>query len=153
MRTEFNEIYENLFADYQYDFEFGRRNYSRGISRRQYSMQYSEFDFVRIIRRAIDRSDQGLLRADAKYFLLVNFHHLVVLPVLENNLIRRRDLEINLYEFQKSIEADIETIIQTSFVENNAENSTESFISGHQIMITIDSLWTKLSTTALNIWG
>jgi len=153
MRTEFNEIYENLFADYQYDFEFGRRNYSRGFSRRQYAMQYSEFDFVRIIRRAIDRSDQGLLRADAKYFLLVNFHHLVVLPVLENNLIRRRDFEINLYEFQKSIEADIDTIIQASFLENKVENSTESFISGHQIMITIDSLWKKLSTTAFNIWG
>ncbi|WP_431244670.1 hypothetical protein ACQ9BO_10590 [Flavobacterium sp. P21] len=149
MKTEFNEIYENLFADYQYDFEFGRRNYLREINRRQ----YSEFDFIRIIRRAIDRSDKELLRADAKYFLLVNFHHLVVLPVLENNLFRNREYEINLYEFQKSIEADIEIIIQTSFAENKIENTTEGFISGHQIMITIDSLWKKLSTTAFDIWG
>lgn len=146
MRQEFNQIYDNLFADYLYDSDIRRRR----------PLRYNEFDLARIIRRAIDRADsRGLLRPDAKYFLLVNFHHLIVRPMIESNTYRGSvEPERNLISLEQAIESDIQTIVTTSIENRGPElDANENQISGHEIMTTIDRIWKQLKTTAFDIWG
>jgi len=139
MKSEYYEIYEMLYADYVYENEFRRRR----------PFPYNEYYFVRTIRKSIDKADrEGILRPDAKYFLIVNFHHLIVRPLIEQRPHRDFTNEKELIGLEDSIQSDIETII---FETKREEN--EQGISGHQIMKTIDRLWKTLKTTKINLWG
>ena len=139
MRNEYYEVYEMLYADYIYENEYRRRRF----------FPYDESYVIRIIRNSIDSANKdNSLRPDAKYFLIVNFHHLIVRPIFEGRPFRgfrqRKDYD-NLEEYIKS---DIFTIV--SETERNSNNQE---ISGHQIMQTIDRIWRNLQTTKFEIWG
>ena len=140
MDNKYYRIYEELYADYLYDWDYRRRRLP----------YYNEYDFIKTIRRSIDQADkENILRPDAKYFLIVNFHHLIVRPLIEGRPLRRDfpgDKE--LLSLEDSIQTDIETIItESQYLDNHGE------VSGHQIMRTIDKLWRELKTTKLEIWG
>jgi len=134
MKNEFYEVYEELYADYLYDYEYRRRQRPR----------LNEYYLIRLIRRAIDKSDiENKLRPDAKFFLLVNFHQLIVRPFID-----KRPFNDLTNDLEDDIQTDISTIISESI---SLEN--QKIISGHQIMKTIDKLWKNLRTTKLEIWG
>jgi hypothetical protein len=135
MRPEFYAVYDGLYADYAYTERYSRRD-------------FYEFDLIRIIQRIIDsETDHNKIRPDAKFFLLVNFHQLVLKPLFE----ARRYSKDPYFEtgLVQDIEDDINAIISYTFKEF-IENEE---ISGHEIMKTIDALWTQLKTTRIEIWG
>jgi hypothetical protein len=147
MKKEFDDVYHLLFMDYIH--ETGRR--SREIRR------YRESEMLRLIRNQIVQSDSvGTLRSDAKYFLLVNFHCMVLLPLIrefeEFNAIGYKvsEFENSIHEIdiKEAIISDINEIIYQAQKMDNSEK-----VSGHQIMRVIDDLWTKLKTTQIQIWG
>lgn len=138
MRTEFYEIYEMLYSEYVYENDFRRY-------RRRPPYPYDERYIIKKIRVSIDKADnEDSLRPDAKYFLLVNFHHLIVRPIIE-----QRTGNLDFYpDIEYEIDADISTIVsETIKVAERGE------ISGHQIMDTINKLWQNLKTTRLELWG
>lgn len=139
MKKEYSEMYENLYADYIYEIEYRRR--------RPYPND--EYYILKTIRKSIDRADkESRLRPDAKYFLIVNFHHLIIRPLLEQRLNRAYQLDENFPTLEDDILSDISTIVNESMKE-----SEQIEISGHHIMSTIDRIWKNLKTTKLEIWG
>jgi len=138
MKPEFNKIYENLYADYVYDAD----------KRSSIFVRYNEYELLRTIRRSIDNSDkEDKLRPDAKYFLLTNFHNLIVRPLIDDYryVLDNPDLS-NLGEY---IAEDIQTIINTT---TNEISTDSEKISRHQIISTINGLWKTLKTTSFDIW-
>ena len=139
MKKEFYDTYEMLYAEYIYENYFIRRR----------PFPYDEYYIIRRIRKSIDTADkENTLRPDAKYFLIVNFHHLIVRPLFEQRPYREFRLEKEFPEIEDDIQADIATII--SETKKEAEKGE---ISGHQIMRTIDRVWKNLKTTRLELWG
>ena len=135
MKSEFYETYEILYYEYVYEKDFRRR--------RPYP--YDERYIIKRIRMSIDKSDkENTLRPDAKYFLLVNFHHLIIRPLFEQRPYREK--------FYPEIEFDIDTDIATIVSETKKE-AEQGEISGHQVMRTIDRVWKNLKTTRLELWG
>jgi len=144
MKREFSNIYDNLYVDYVFNYNQSRRYY----------YEREEINFIRIIRGSIERSDRKQdLRSDAKYFLLVNFHQLVVLPVVEHNFYPIRDKEINSINLEEAIISDIDLIINESINSKKENDNQEEQVSGHQIMNTINEIWRNLKTTRIDIWG
>lgn len=139
MKKEFYDTYEMLYAEYIYENEFRRRQ----------TLPYEEYYIIRTIRKSIDTADkENTLRPDAKYFLIVNFHHLIVRPLFERRPYREFRLEKKYAEIEDDIQADIAIIV--SETKNEARQGE---ISGHQIMRTIDKVWKNLKTTRLELWG
>jgi len=135
MKNEFYDIYEMLYSEYIYENDFRRR--------RPYP--YDERYIIKRIRVSIDKADkENSLRPDAKYFLMVNFHHLIIRPLFE----QRPSREKFYPEIEDDIEADISIIISEA-----KKESEQGEISGHQLMRTIDKLWKNLKTTRLELWG
>ncbi|RZA01240.1 MAG: hypothetical protein EOP47_11400 [Sphingobacteriaceae bacterium] len=138
MNIEYSRAYENLYADYVYD-----------ERRMIYPYFRYEYDLIRTIMRAIDQNSKGLInfRPDAAYFLLVNFHQMIVRPLLE---VRTYTKFIgNESELNQLINDDIKTIIQTAVNKATPDNE----ITGHAVMEAINNLWRQLRTTKLEIWG
>lgn len=140
MKEQYHEIYESLYKDYVYEQDFIRR-------KRPFHLD--EYYITKTIKKSIERADrENRLRPDAKYFLIVNFHHLIVRPLIEERPYRSKFQEERIFDLEDSIHSDIETIINSSL--KTAENKE---VSGHQIMRTIDKLWKELRTTKLELWG
>ena len=140
MKSKYYEIYEILYNEYVYEQDFIRR-------RRPFHPD--EYYIVKTIKKSIERANkERKLRPDAKYFLIVNFHHLIVRPLIEERPRRFRLQEDKMFDLNDSIQDDIHTIVSQTEMDKN-----ENEISGHQIMRTIDRLWKKLKTTKLEIWG
>ncbi len=147
MKREFEDIYQLLFMDYIH--ETGKRS--------RVTRMYRESELLRLIRNQIVQSDPfGTLRADARYFLLVNFHCMVLLPVLRetgnlnesNFMISEHEYTVYNLDIKEAIIADIIEIINQAKKIDNSEK-----VSGHQIMRIIDSMWSSLKTTQIQIWG
>lgn len=139
MKKEYYDTYEMLYAEYIYEKEFIRR---RPFPNKEYFM-------IKTIRKSIDTADkENTLRPDAKYFLLVNFHHLIVKPLFERIYYREIQFEKEFAQIEDDIQADIVTIIFET-----KKEAEQGEISGHQIMRTIDKVWKNLKTTRLELWG
>lgn len=139
MNKRLYDIYDLLYSDYVYDV----------LSSNNRRMEDNEYYFTRIIRKAIDQADNNdQLRPDAKYFLIVNFHNLIVRPLLSR---RPFDDFRNGFYFS-NLEDDIQTDIE-KIVQNSTSSNKENEISGHQIMKSIDILWKSLRTTSESTWG
>jgi hypothetical protein len=137
MKKEFYKAYEDLYSEYPYEQEF--------IHRRRYPFYANEYYITRQIRISIDKADkENTLRPDAKYYLLVNFHHLVVRPLFEQMYYREKYYK----EIEQHIDADISKIVSET-----KQKTGKDEISGHDIMNTINTLWRQLRTTQFDFWG
>jgi hypothetical protein len=131
--------------DSKYKVAYSRLYY---MYRRYYrSRYYPPFgpDIIKLIKSTIDEYSE-ILREDAKYFLIVNFDHLILRPILISNYPHLTN-EIRIEELMINIQDDIRTIILVSSKESEGE------ISGHSLMRTIDNLWRSLKTTNYRVWG
>jgi hypothetical protein len=96
------------------------------------------------IKLAVDNATVNTnktLRSDAKYFLFINFAHMVETPLAENN-------ETSLYPFNNMNE-DIKTLVQSA----SLQDPDETEISGHQIIQALSQTWPSLKLSSLRIWG
>lgn len=140
MKDEYYKVYKDLYESYVQDTD---------LVRRERIFTPDDYYYVRIIRRSINKADNKyILRSDAKYFLIVNFHHLIVRPLIKRR--PKQDLfnQKGIHDLEDSIQSDINLIVSGAIRERR-----EQEISGHQIMRSIDKLWKKLETTKLEIWG
>jgi hypothetical protein len=142
MKQEFENAYRSLFYEYPY--------YRRiAFPDRPYMLR-SERDLLEILRNSIIRlGEQSVentgLRSDALYFLLINFHHMIIRPLAESdNIYSTRYLQ----EEQENILSDLSTVINLAL-----EQARERPVSGHTILETINSSWKSLKTTRLSLWG
>lgn len=139
MERPFYEVYEMLYAEYVYESEFRNRRF----------FLYSEYSILKEMRRTIDAEDkENSLRPDAKYFLLVNFHHLIIKPLFERRYSTEWKSDVEFGGLREDINEDIVTIIRKTKQRSNIQE-----ISGHQIMKTIDENWQNLKVTNRKIWG
>jgi predicted anti-sigma-YlaC factor YlaD len=81
------------------------------------------------------------LRSDARYLLSVLFLQMVLMPVA---MARRVGME----QVWESIGDDTDTLMETL-----ANQSHRTQISGHMMLNTITSNWSRLRTTNFRIWG
>jgi hypothetical protein len=138
MKPEFYEAYQLLYQ--QFIFEAPSRNER---------ITQDEYYVLRIIRKTINElTTEKPLRPDAKYFLIVNFHFMIIKPLNHQNKRNRVLLEELFPGLEEDIRSDISSIILLA-----EKESIDSEISGHSIMRSIDNLWSKLRTTRLEIWG
>lgn len=156
MNRRFYDIYKGLYADYINEFDSPRRR--RGW--------YNEFEietiFIREIRRSIELAEMDIqrketleeiiLRPDAKFFLLSNFHLMIIRPLLESDsrFWGRMQLEREI-PFSNEIKSDISSIVREAYSQTRKQG--KKTISGHTIMKTIDKMWRQLKTTNFEIWG
>lgn len=83
------------------------------------------------------------LRSDAKYFLLVNFFHMVFRPV-DMNL----PLELEVYQLVEMIRDDINFLIETA-----SKETQNNEITSHTILKVVNDEWAKLKTNSIKVWG
>jgi hypothetical protein len=140
MVSGFYDAYNNLYSNYADE--------SGTLKRTKAS--YNEFYYIRLIQRTIDRENHNNLRPDAKYFLLVNFHQLIIRPLLANDNLFNGLSFYPISNLEDIIEADIKTIIKAS---KSGLNRTQDEISGHRVMTVINEMWQTLNVTKFDIWG
>lgn len=140
MNKRLNDTYDLLYSDFVNERLF--------IVKRSLTEE-KEYYFAKLIRKSIDNADKNnSLRPDAKYFLLVNFLHLIVRPLLKNKPFEDYRNKLQFVSLERDIQDDIKKIILNAF-----ELKNEKEISGHQIMKIVDNLWSSLQTTSQKTWG
>jgi hypothetical protein len=140
MRPEFYDVYRDLNELYRrprFDLRFARR---LGV--------LSNIRDLRIVDKAITETvgDLGLssaLRPDARLFLLVNIHQMLVLPLAYAERLRLARLPVN-----EIVRDDVRTILKAAREESNEEE-----ISGHAVVNAVSRVWRQLRSTELEVWG
>lgn len=139
MKKEFYDTFEKLYAEYIDEIEFRPRQ----------PLPDGESYIIKTIKKSIDTANkENMLRPDAKYFLIVNFHHLIVRPLFKQRPYSEFRPGKELAEIEDDIQADIAIIVSET-----KKATKQGEISGHQIMRTIDKVWKSLKTTRLELWG
>ena len=109
-----------------------------------------------IVRHAIDDADARLfqsrqqrLRADAKYFLLLNFMQMVFAPVR----LLGRDVTA---ELTSSLVADINLVVNEAARRQQilpGLAAEQSDVSGHAVLEAVSNRWRDLNLSSFRIWG
>jgi len=168
MITNYHLVYSKLYKAYISKYEkmaFFALEYSSefGMSLK-YNNVEKEYELLKQIDNAIQNASRGFsdkikdyLRADARYFLLVNYHLLIIRPLLMGRQLKRHlnePQERNLAsqdELREIIDSDINLILSKANDSVKVENKEE--ISGHTIVDTISTNWSNLKSTKFNVWG
>lgn len=138
MNKEYHNTYKSLYA-----------NYVNEINQRKGRYTDEEGRILFKIIESINNADkENQLRPDAKYFLAVNFHHLIIKPLIIKKAVYSYMINWIPPKLIEDINNDIGTIISQS-----RKNNINKEISGHQIMRSIDILWKDLNVTKLGVWG
>lgn len=151
MKKEYYEIYGDIYDSYRSG-DIGMR-FSRELF-----FEYGSTQQLRSIRwttEAIEKSISRLgltdrVRPDAKHFLLVNLHQLVVLPIIHPDA-----PHISHEELRSMLEHDSELILKVASESksNNTKWNDGREISGGSIVRTVSELWGELSLNKFEIWG
>lgn len=144
MQTEYYEIYKDMFEVYGHSVF--------------YSFDY-EVRLVRRIKEQIDRAIAKLdmsqqLRPDAKLLLLVNFHQLVVLPLIHPSI--NRIVYPSSYSPLRDINKVLNFILEDTLAILEAarsKNNNEQEITSGDILKSISALWQKLKINDIKVWG
>jgi hypothetical protein len=138
MKPEYYHIYEDMLYAY-----YGS-SWTRAFPFRLLRLPPTDQSLKSIEKAVKEACDARRveLRPDAKFFLIVNFHQMVVLP-LEHTHDRYAQGEI-----LETIRADIDLIIAVAAEAPKDEGQ----ISGGAILRTTAQLWEKLKINAQNIW-
>jgi hypothetical protein len=149
MKREFYETYKDLYELY--------RRYAYLMPEYVIHLPFpGHFPNLRAIRWVTDAieeaiSDLGLthrLRPDAKHFLLINFHQMVILPLIHPDS-QPEKLGIDLKKLSSGIKDDAYSIL------SHAVKKTESKdeITSGDILKACAEVWGKLHLQAFDIWG
>lgn len=156
MKQKFNKTYDMLYDMYPDGYFLNRffKFDNNFLGLRRMSSELREFYIrqeavVELLRREIEIFEfehRFPFRPDAKYFLITNFNNMIIKPILYQIL--ENDKEINEDTLREYVIADIKTLMNNSF-----EIKKENLISGHDVLKSIDSLWPKLLSTQMELWG
>lgn len=138
MRAEFYDIYEELSSSYcqeVVDWKRPDNTWERGLA-----------DVIRTMIGDVARDVtlEERLRPDAKYFLLINMHQMILLPLLHSQNKRRPAGEALL----GIIRRDLSTILLAAA----AEGGNESKISGGAVLRAVSKLWDTLGVHGKLWW-
>lgn len=159
MREEFKKIYTELYEEYVNQGSYNPREHKltwhTTLLYEEYVKQVlhnsHEYKLMWHTTLAIEKNSSKLdldqsLREDAKLFLLVNFHQMVLKPVLNSNSHNH-----NMEDLMRSLNDDIYLILQTCRENMNTHN--KSYISAHMILSAIDQRWEDIKTLIKDLWG
>lgn len=148
MRREFYEIYKDLYDLYRrasidprfpidYPFPFPFRLF--------------DIRSVRWVTEAVESSVSTLglverVRPDAKHFLLVNFHQMVVLPLAHPEA---EGIGPPPPELEKILAEDTITILS----EASERSRDADEITAADVLTAISTLWDRLGVSQFRIWG
>ena len=105
-----------------------------------------EFGWVRDVEdRVLEKYKELVIRADAKYFLLVNSVHMIAAPLMKAGKASREQLESELRH-------DLGLILDVARDEAaRAKQKVE--VSGHAVLAAVNKLWADLDLMRQNFWG
>jgi hypothetical protein len=106
-----------------------------------------------VVRKSIESTTAELelenqLRADARLFLLVNFHELILIPLLRTG---RTDVD----QSTARIQHDLIRILDTarSLAHSRSPAGSEVYVSGHTVVDALAASWNELELTSTGIWS
>lgn len=156
MKEKFNKTYDSLYDMYPdgYFVHRSSRFDKDHLGFVKISSELREFyirqeAIIELLRREIlnfEIQRKFPFRPDAKYFLITNFNNMIVKPILYQIL--ENDKEISEETLREYVTSDIKTIMY-----NSLEIRKEKLVSGHDILKSIDSLWSQLQSTKMELWG
>jgi hypothetical protein len=149
VREEYFEIYGDLYEMYRRHwfnvrvvpeyFEFGSIFESRVLRWITEAIEYAISE-LRLTKE---------VRPDAKLFLLVNLHQLVVLPLLHPE-----SKKISNIELRDMLKNDVIHILRSSLESKGGYRDNQKHeISGGLILKTIAQIWGELGLNKLEVWG
>jgi len=154
MKEKFSRTYDELYDIYPDGYFLHRLARFDNVLLSNISSELREFysklePMVEIIRVEIQRfevKNRWPFRPDAKYFIVTSFNNMIIKPIIYQ--IIQNDNEVSENQLKEFIQADVNSIMNLSF-----EIKKEDKISGHDILKSIDSLWPKLQSTKMELWG
>jgi len=149
MRGEFYEIYRDLYEVYR-RYAYLAPDY---VFRLPFPGHFANLRTIRWATDAIEEavSELGLtrrLRPDAKHFLLINFHQMVILPLIHHD-IHPEELKIDLKKLSSELKHDAYHIL--SFAAKKKESRDE--ITSGDILKACAEIWGQLNLQVYDIWG
>jgi len=148
MRKELENIYEDLFIDYEFDSRESFRMRPRRFRRMgEFDIEYS---IVKIIRRELQRSEDSLIdkvkvRSDAKLFTLITFHQMVAIPLISEKK------QVNIENLESYIEKDVKDLMEAAKEEKLYSDTRE--ITAHTILSLLDKKWDSLNISRNEWWN
>jgi|SRR6185436_7489612 len=143
MDEKYKNIYQRLLDEYRFD----NRRFGDN-QRRNWPLNDNEYEVFNTIEQVIEnfrkKNEQYYVRPDAEFFLLLNFHQLIALPLLLDYSLESQFYP-NLYE---AISNDVMEILKGAI-----EEADDQEISGHSIVQSLSKRWDRLKTTEFNIWN
>lgn len=178
MNQEYHEIYKDLYEIYRTEFSSSMvsaywtwlpdiKDYNfNNISRADNTVR-SYLRALRLISEAIEESISELrlfsrLRPDAKHFLLINLHQMVILPMLSGHYIKTSNNKISSFGRDDFTPIGLEELNLKELVKNDVyrilseareNHPSNEDISGHKIIEVLSNLWGSLRLSAPEIWG
>jgi len=145
MRTELENIYEQLFNSYDQgyyseNFTFKVDFYTQITGRIKKEIERLETEF-----KADWFHEQIKIRADAKLFLLLVFHQVIAVPIASESAGSNREL------LTGHIESDVAAILRSAYAEKKSALVKE--ITAHTILSTVDRLWSNLKISDALFWN
>lgn len=148
MLDEYYEIYRDLSDLYRSEQRWRVPPYG-------WPLELYPFEPPRLARWASDAIDEVLaelqltqrLRPDAKHFLLINLHQMVLLPVAAGGGANAPPPE----ELRAMMKTDIRTIIGDAIEESSQDERDE--ITGGALLRSIARRWSDLKLNSLRVWG
>ena len=130
MDSRFYDIYNKIYWEYGTELGLAQGNRAQEIRDR--------------IDNAIDeQSLSERVRPDARLYLLVNFHRLTVVPLIEGG-------SLSTDEISNHLSDDIGTILRRA--RDLADSREKKEISGHVIADAVSEDWDKLKLSSTSAW-
>ncbi len=140
MDSEYVRIFRNLYTRY-------RRPIQRSSDGRGSVLPIEIGDAIEEIVGELGLGK--IIRPDAKHFLLVNLHQMVVLPYVQRQRGMGQSQSSALAELRDSIREDVRTILSGAM----ERRVTEEELSGHDIVKSLVESWSRLRCSRFEIWG
>jgi hypothetical protein len=147
MRREFYEIYKDLYEVYR-SYAYLSTDY---VLRLPFPGYIPNLRAIRQVTDAIEEAVTKLgltlrLRPDAKHFLLINFHQMVILPLMHPESYREK---IDLNKLLSELKDDAHHIL--SYAMKKTEGKKE--ITSGDILKACADTWGDLKLQVYGIWG
>jgi hypothetical protein len=151
MRERIEKIYDNLYKDYL-DYLFDNRypeRYILNLARNPRAFD-QERNILRLIKNEINNAGERLpqpirLRPDAKFFIMVIFHQMIAIPLIDEG----NDNFTN--QMENYITADLKLLINQSIEFKKNDKVRE--ITAHTILTVMDRDWKKMNISKFDLWN
>lgn len=146
MREEFYEIYKDLYDIYR-RYPWSPEEWF--VLRREPWARLAELRSTRWVTEAVEDAEAELrptrrLRPDAKHFLLVNFHQMVTLPLIQPDA-----RGVDVPKLQSDLRSDAKTILSTAM--DRFPDAPE--ITASHLLLAISRIWEELRVGRWEVWG